>query len=154
MGVPERHQSGESICRDEGIQITPAATNSPPSQQIAHALHPVPLPLANQTTVNDIIPLSHQQSHLNPNPPLDTDSRQLPPLRMVAPCWNLSQPPSVVHSPIVPIGIDYDNANESGNRGWEGKIALTPYSRPGSRSGLRSVNTSSTSLRDIDSGRW
>ena len=68
----------------------------------------------------------------------------------------------MVPSPITPIAGDESgvinstaHGNGSGN-GWGGKIGLTPYSRPGSRSDLRSVSTSSISLRGVgvDSGRW
>ena len=152
LGVLERHQFGESLCRDEGIQITPVtATNSPPSHQVAQSLVPLP-----QAPLDEMITLS--QPYLNPNVPLDTGSRQLPSLRTVNPYWNSqpsSGPGSMVPSPITPISGDGSGIiNSIAANGWVGKIALTPYSRPGSRSDLRSVSTSSTSLRGIDSGRW
>jgi hypothetical protein len=165
VGITERPQFEESICRDERGQITPVSvSNSPPSPQI-QIVQPFPLlflPPTTQASVNEIISLSQPQSQgfLNLDAPLDTDSRQLPPLRTVTSYWN-SQPTSgsgsVVASPTTPItgnGSDVVNSigHGNGNRGWEGKIALTPYSRPGSRSDLRSVGT--TSLRGVDSGRW
>jgi hypothetical protein len=169
MSVPERPQFEESVCRDERSQITPVSiSNSPPSPspqiQIVQSFPILFLPPTTQASVNEIISLSQPQTQpqpfLNLDAPLDTDSRQLPPLRTVTSYWN-SQPPSVVPSPITPStgnGSDIINSigqgNGNGNRGWEGKIALTPYSRPGSRSDLWSVSTSSTSLRGVDSGRW
>jgi hypothetical protein len=171
MGVPERPQFEESICQDESSQITPVSvSNSPPSPQIQIA-QPFPLlflPPTTQASVNEIISLSQPQTQPQPYPdlnaPLDTDSRQLPPLRTVTSYWNSqtsSGSGSIVPSPTTPStgtipsignGNGNGNGNGSGNRGWEGKIALTPYSRPGSRSDLRSVST--TSLRGVDSGRW
>jgi len=152
MDVPERHQFVESLCRDEKIQITPVtSTNSPPSHQVVQ-----PLILLPQASLNETIPLS--QPYLNPNILLDTGSRQLPPLRTVTPYWNnqpSSGPGSIVPSPTTPITGDGSGIiNSIAGNGWVGKTALTPYSRPGSRSDLRSVSTSSTSLRGIDSGRW
>jgi len=152
MGIPERHQFGESICRDESIQVTPVrSTNSPPSHQVVQ-----PLVLLPQAPMDETIPLS--QPYINPNIPLDTGSRQLPRLRTVTPYWNnqpSSGPGSIVPSPITPITGDGSGIiNSIAANEWVGKIALTPYSRPGSRSDLRSVSTSSTSLRGIDSGRW
>jgi hypothetical protein len=163
-GVPERPQFEESICRDERIQITPVSiSNSPPSPQIQIA-QPFPLlflPPTTQASVNEIISLSQPQPQpfLDLNAPLDTDSRQLPPLRTVTSFWNSqtsSASGSIVPSPTTPIngdgaGVINSTGHGSGN-GWGGKIALTPYSRPGSRSDLRSVST--TSLRGVDSGRW
>jgi hypothetical protein len=161
--VPERPPFEESVCRDERSQITPiSVSNSPPSPQI-QIVQPVPilfLPPTTQASVNEIISLSQPQPHFNAS--LDTDSRQLPPLRTVTSYWNSqtsSGSGSVVPSPTTPStgtipSIGNGNGNGSGNRGWEGKIASTPYSRPGSRSDLRHVSTSSTSLRGVDSGRW
>jgi hypothetical protein len=159
VDVAERPQFEESVCRDERSQITPVSvSNSPPSPQI-QIVQPFPLlflPPTTQASVNEIISLSQPQTHLNAS--LDTESRQLPPLRTVTSYWN-SQPPSVVPSPTTPstgngsgVMDSTGQGNGNGNRGWEGKIALTPYSRPGSRSDLRSVST--TSLRGVDSGRW
>ena len=152
MGIPERHQFGGSLCEDERTRFTPVtATNSPPSYQVLH-----PLVLPPQAPVDETIPLS--QPYLNPDAPLDTGSRQLPPLRTVTPYWNSqtsSGPGSILPSPTTPITGDGPGIiNSIAANEWVGKIALTPYSRPGSRSDLRSVSTSSTSLRGIDSGRW
>jgi hypothetical protein len=166
VGITERPQFEESVCRDERNQITPVSiiSNSPPSPQI-QIVQPFPLlflPPTTQASVNEIISLSlpqpQPQPFLNLDAPLDTDSRQLPPLRTVTSYWH-SQPTSgsgsVVPSPTTPStgnGSGIIDSVGNGNRGWEGKIALTPYSRPGSRSDLRSVST--TSLRGVDSGRW
>lgn len=152
MDVPERHQFGQSISRDERIQITPVtAPVSPPSHQVVQ-----PLVLLPQAPLDETIPLS--RPYLNPDIPLDTGSRQLPPLRTVTPYWNSqpsSRPGGIVPSPITPITGDVSGiGNSIAGNGWVGKTALTPYSRPGSRSDLRSISTSSTSLRGIDSGRW
>ena len=151
IGVPERHQFGESISRDERIHTPVTATNSPPSHQVAQSLLLLP-----HAPVDETIPLS--QPYPNPNVPLDTGSRQLPSLRTVTPYWNSqpsSGPGSMVPSPITPISGDGSGIiNSIAANGWVGKIALTPYSRPGSRSDLRSVSTTSTSMRGIDSGRW
>jgi hypothetical protein len=165
VGITERPQFEESVCRDERSQITPVSvSNSPPSPspqiQIVQPFPVLFLPPTTQASVNEIISFSQPQPQPHLNAPLDTDSRQLPPLRTVTSYWN-SQPPSgsgsVVPSPTTPVtgnGSDVVNSigHGNGNRGWEGKIALTPYSRPGSRSDLRSVST--TSLRGVDSGRW
>jgi hypothetical protein len=165
VGITERPQFEESICRDERSQITPVSiSNSPPSPspQVAQSFPLLFLPPTTQASVNEIISLSQPQTQPHLNAPLDTDSRQLPPLRTVTSYWN-SQPTSgsgsVVPSPTTPItgngsGVMDSTGHGNGNRGWEGKIALTPYSRPGSRSDLRSVSTSSNSLRGVDSGRW
>ena len=164
----ERRSFEESICRDERSQITPVSgSNSPPSPQI-QSIQSFPLlflPPTTQASVNEIISLAQPQPQpfLDLNAPLNTDSRQLPPLRTVTSYWN-SQPTSgsgsVLPSPTTPItgdesGVINSTAHGSGN-GWGGRIGLTPYSRPGSRSHLRSISTSSTSLRGIgvDSGRW
>jgi hypothetical protein len=175
VGIPERHQFEESICRDEATsQITPISvpvsvsnSNSPPSTQLIQPFPLLFLPPTTQASVNEIISLSQPQaqSYANLNAPLDTDSRQLPPLRTISAFRNNQSSPvsgsgSIVPSPTAPStgngsSIANGNGNVSGNgnsNGWEGKIALTPYSRPGSRSDLRSV--SSTSLRGVDSGRW
>ena len=163
----ERHQFEESICRDERSQITPVSgSNSPPSPQGVQPFPLLFLPPTTQASVNEIISLSQpQQPFSDLDAPLNTDSRQLPPLRTVTSYWNSqasSGSGSIVPSPISPIAGDESgvfngtaHGNGSGN-GWGGKIGLTPYSRPGSRSDLRSVSTSSTSLRGIgvDSGRW
>ena len=164
--VSERHQFEESICRDERSKIIPVSgTTSPPSPQSVQPFPLLFLPPTTQASVNEIISLSQPQPQPFLNAPLNTDSRQLPPLRTVTSYWN-SQPTSssgsVVPSPITPIAGDESgvinstaHGNGSGN-GWGGKIGLTPYSRPGSRSDLRSVSTSSISLRGVgvDSGRW
>jgi hypothetical protein len=165
VGVAERPQFEESVCRDERSQITPVSvSNSPPSPQpqiqIAQPFPILFLPPTTQASVNEIISLSQPQpqSFLDLNAPLDTDSRQLPPLRTVTSYWNSqtsSGSGSVVPSPATPItGDGIGSGNSIAGNGWGGKIALTPYSRPGSRSDLRSVSTSSTSLRGVDSGRW
>jgi hypothetical protein len=165
VGVAERPQFEESVCRDERSQITPVSvSNSPPSPspqiQIVQPFPLLFLPPTTQASVNEIISLSQPQPQpfLNLNAPLDTDSRQLPPLRTVTSYWNSqtsSGSGSVVPSPTTPItGDGIGSGNSIAGNGWGGKIALTPYSRPGSRSDLRSVSTSSTSLRGVDSGRW
>jgi hypothetical protein len=167
MDVPERPQFEESVCRDERSQITPVSmSNSLPSPspqiQIAQPFPLLFLPPTTQASVNEIISLSQPppqpQSFLNLDAPLDTDSRQLPPLRTVTSHWNSqtsSGSGSIVPSPTTPItGDAIGSVNGIAGNGWGGKIALTPYSRPGSRSDLRSVSTSSTSLRGVDSGRW
>jgi hypothetical protein len=167
VGITERPQFEESVCRDERSQITPVSvSNSPPSPQI-QIVQPFPLlflPPTTQASVNEIISLSQPQSQafLDLNAPLDTDSRQLPPLRTVTSFWNSptsSGSVSIVPSPTIPItgdksGVVNSTGHGGSGNGWGGKIALTPYSRPGSRSDLRSVSTSSTSLRGVDSGRW
>jgi hypothetical protein len=163
VGITERPQFEESVCRDERSQITPVSvSNSPPSPspqiQIVQPFPILFLPPTTQASVNEIISLSQPQTQPHLNAPLDTDSRRLPPLRTVTSYWN-SQPPSgsgsVVPSPTTPITGDGTGVISSiAGNGWGGKIALTPYSRPGSRSDLRSVSTSSTSLRGVDSGRW
>ena len=161
----ERHHFEESVCRDERIQIDPIhvhVEDCPTSPQI-QVVQPSALlspPPTTQASGNETISFSQPQSQVQLDASLNIDSRQLPPLRTF---WN-SQPTSgsgsVLPSPTTPItgdesGVINSTAHGSGN-GWGGKIGLTPYSRPGSRSHLRSISTSSTSLRGIgvDSGRW
>jgi len=156
----ERHHFEESVCRDERIQITPIHVEDCPTSPQIQVVQPSPLSFPAPTTQasgNETISFSQPQSQLQLDASLNIESRQLPPLRTF---WN-SQPTSgsgsVLPSPTTPsTGNGSDVINDighgGGNRAWEGKIASTPYSRPGSRSDLRSVST--TSLRGVDSGRW
>ena len=143
------------------------ASNKGDTQTVQQVPLPsLPLSLPQPTPIrvkvkDDIQPIPLSQPYLNLNPTLNTESRQLPPLRSVTPYWSTttsqSKPISRLPSPmaVTPniVGHDHglDPISGSGG-GWTGRAGLTPYSRPGSRGAdLRRVST--TSLRGI-SGRW